>query len=232
MAALDQVTIWRVIGLAVVTGTANAVYTPAMHSSIPSLVEESDLLEPISLNSVQFNLARAVGPALAGLLYGAIGPAGCFAVNASGFLVLAVIIARLRLPPRPVDGAAAAGARAARGPGLRAAARGDRSRDVPGRGDEPVRLPVHHHDARAGARRARPRRHRARVAHGGGRRRRRRRRARASRSRVRAAARRAVPVGSVVFGLCTVGFGAVRTPRHGRACSSPSAPSRRSPSRR
>ncbi len=102
MAALDLVTIWRVIGLAVVTGTANAVYTPAMHSSIPSLVEEGDLLEAISLNSVQFNLARAVGPALAGLLYGAIGPAGCFAVNASGFLVLAFIIGRIRLPPRPV----------------------------------------------------------------------------------------------------------------------------------
>jgi MFS family permease len=102
MAALDLVTIWRVIGLAVVTGTANAVYTPAMHSSIPSLVHEDDLLEAISLNSVQFNLARAVGPALAGLLYGGIGPAGCFALNASGFLVLAFIITQLRLPPRPV----------------------------------------------------------------------------------------------------------------------------------
>ena len=98
MAAFGLVTIWRVIALAVMTGTANAVYTPAMHSSIPSLVEEDDLLEAISLNSVQFNLARAVGPALAGLLYGGIGPAGCFAVNASGFLALAFIIARLRLP--------------------------------------------------------------------------------------------------------------------------------------
>ena len=102
LAALDQVTIWRVIAIAIVTGTATALYTPAMHSSIPSLVDERDLLDAVTLNSVQFNLARAVGPAFAGLLYGAVGPAACFAVNASGFLVLAVVIARLRLTPRPV----------------------------------------------------------------------------------------------------------------------------------
>jgi len=101
LAALDRITIWRVIAIAIVTGTATAVYTPAMHSSVPSLVEERDLLDAITLNSVQFNLARAVGPALAGLLYGAIGPAACFGVNASGFLLLAGVISRLRLPPRP-----------------------------------------------------------------------------------------------------------------------------------
>ena len=101
LAAFDAVTIWRVIALAIITGTANAVYSPAMHSSIPSLVDEDDLLEAVSLNSVQFNLARAVGPAAAGLLYGAIGPAGCFAVNAVGFLFLATVISRLRMPARP-----------------------------------------------------------------------------------------------------------------------------------
>jgi MFS family permease len=101
LAATGQVTIWRVIAIAIVTGTATALYTPAMHSSIPSLVDERDLLDAVTLNSVQFNLARAVGPAVAGLLYGAIGPAGCFAVNAAGFLVLAAVIARLRLPPQP-----------------------------------------------------------------------------------------------------------------------------------
>jgi MFS family permease len=101
LAAFNHITIWRVIAVAVVTGTATAVYTPAMNSSVPSLVEQRDLLDAITLNSVQFNLARAVGPALAGLLYGAIGPAGCFGVNASGFLVLAVVISRLHLPSAP-----------------------------------------------------------------------------------------------------------------------------------
>jgi MFS family permease len=101
LAAFNHITIWRVIAIAVVTGTATAVYTPAMNSSVPSLVEQRDLLDAITLNSVQFNLARAVGPALAGLLYGAIGPAGCFGVNASGFLVLAAVISRLNLPRAP-----------------------------------------------------------------------------------------------------------------------------------
>jgi MFS family permease len=101
LAAFNHITIWRVIAIAVVTGTATAVYTPAMNSSVPSLVEQRDLLDAITLNSVQFNLARAVGPALAGLLYGAVGPAGCFGVNATGFLVLAIVISRLHLPRGP-----------------------------------------------------------------------------------------------------------------------------------
>ena len=150
LAALEQVTIWRVIAIAMVTGTATALYTPAMHSSIPSLVDESDLLDAVTLNSVQFNLARAVGPAVAGLLYGAVGPAGCFAVNASGFLVLAIVIARLRLPAAARRAAAADGSCSARGPGLRAAPSGHRAGDLPRRGHEPVRLSLHHHDARPG----------------------------------------------------------------------------------
>src|SRR5262249_38194515 len=53
--------VWHVIAIAMVSGTATALYTPAMHSVIPSLVAPEQLLHAISLNSVQFNLARAVG---------------------------------------------------------------------------------------------------------------------------------------------------------------------------
>jgi predicted MFS family arabinose efflux permease len=44
-----------------------------------------------------------VGPALAGALYGPIGPHGCFALNACGFLAMALVTARLRLPPRTAE---------------------------------------------------------------------------------------------------------------------------------
>ena len=71
LAALDRITIWRVIVIAMVTGTATAALHARHALVVPSLVEEGDLLDAITLNSVQFNLARAVGPALAGLLYGA-----------------------------------------------------------------------------------------------------------------------------------------------------------------
>jgi MFS family permease len=91
----------HVLAVAVVTGLASAVYMPAMHSVIPSLVEADDLMSAISLNSVQFNLARALGPAMAGGLYGAIGPAGCFALNGSGFLVLVLVLSTIALPGRP-----------------------------------------------------------------------------------------------------------------------------------
>src|SRR5439155_1313624 len=46
--------------------------------------------------------ARVVGPAVAGIVYGAVGPAGCFALNACGFVVFAVALAQIRFPHRPV----------------------------------------------------------------------------------------------------------------------------------
>src|SRR5439155_155009 len=43
----------------------------------------------------------AIAPALAGFAYGTIGPQGCFALNATGFLVMILMLARVRLPRRP-----------------------------------------------------------------------------------------------------------------------------------
>jgi predicted MFS family arabinose efflux permease len=100
---MGHLTVWHVIGVAMISGTATALYTPAMHTVVPTLVEPELLLNAISLNSVQFNIARAVGPAIAGLLYAPIGPAGCFALNACGFLGMAVVVARLRIPARPAE---------------------------------------------------------------------------------------------------------------------------------
>src|SRR5439155_1588407 len=87
--ARGRIAVWHVVAIATVAGTASALYAPVMQAVIPSLVEPADLLNAISLNSVQFNLARVVGPAVAGTVYGAVGPAGCFALNACGFVVLA-----------------------------------------------------------------------------------------------------------------------------------------------
>src|SRR5262245_52216165 len=103
LAATGHLTIWHVIVIAMISGVATALYAPAMHSVVPSLVPPDQLLPAISLNSVQFNLARSVGPALAGLLYAPIGPQGCFALNACASLVMALVVARLRIPPRPAE---------------------------------------------------------------------------------------------------------------------------------
>src|SRR6184192_2010379 len=177
LTASGRIAVWHVVAIAMVAGTASALYAPVMQAVIPSLVEPADLLNAISLNSVQFNLARVVGPAVAGIVYGAVGPAGCFALNACGFVVLAVALAQIRLPHRPV---------ATRPP--MAHARRSRLRAQPSRhlagaraggGGQRLRLSLHRAHARARARRARPRRHGPRLPDGGRRRRRRARRARA-----------------------------------------------------
>jgi predicted MFS family arabinose efflux permease len=101
LTAAGRLELWHVVAVAVSSGVAAALYTPAMHSVIPSLVDADHLLSAVSLNSVQFNLARAVGPAIAGALYGVVGAAGCFGVNAAGFVALALVLQTIRLPGRP-----------------------------------------------------------------------------------------------------------------------------------
>ncbi len=98
-----HVAIWNVIALAMVSGTAGALYAPAVQSTIPSLVTPDALMDAISLNSVQFNIARTIGPALAGIVYGRLGSAGCFAINASGFVLMAVVLLGIHMAPRPAS---------------------------------------------------------------------------------------------------------------------------------
>jgi len=102
LTATGCVAMWHIVVLAMLGGVATALYTPAMQAIIPALVEPGDLLNAVSLNAVQFNTARTVGPVLTALTYGAIGAAGCFTANAVTFLVLAALVARLRLPARPL----------------------------------------------------------------------------------------------------------------------------------
>jgi len=101
LTASGHLAVWHVVVLAMLAGVASALYAPAMQSVIPTLVEPGELLHAVSLNSVQFNLARTLGPALAGFVYAHVGPAGCFGLNAGGFVVLTLLLARIRLPHRP-----------------------------------------------------------------------------------------------------------------------------------
>jgi len=100
LTARGALQIWQVIAIALASGIALSFYTPVAQSIIPSMVPPEALLDAVSLNSVQFNLARIVGPVAAGFAYAAIGAGGCFLVNGVSFLVLAVALARLRLLSR------------------------------------------------------------------------------------------------------------------------------------
>ena len=91
----DLVSVWHILTLSFIAGLAQAFGGPAYQSLIPSLVSKKDLPNAIALNSIQFNLARVIGPLLAGAALGAFGTAACFALNGLSFVI--VILALLSL---------------------------------------------------------------------------------------------------------------------------------------
>jgi MFS family permease len=96
----DVVRIWHVLVLSAVTGTAQAFGGPAHQSLMPLLIDKKDLPNAVALNSIQFNLARVIGPLLAGAALTAFGMVACFGLNGLSFL--AVIAALLALHVRHI----------------------------------------------------------------------------------------------------------------------------------
>ena len=79
--------VWQILILSFVVGTGQAFGGPSYSALIPTLVPREHLPNAIALNSIQFNLARVVGPTLAGLAL-AISPAWCFTLNGISFLAV------------------------------------------------------------------------------------------------------------------------------------------------
>lgn len=80
--------VWHVAVLAFIYGVANAVDIPTRSSFTVELVGRDDLQSAISLNSMMFNMARIVGPAVAGIVIAAVGEAWCFAINAVSYVAV------------------------------------------------------------------------------------------------------------------------------------------------
>ena len=95
--ALGAVEVWHILTLSFVVGTAQAFGAPAYQSLLPSLVPREHLPNAIAMNSIQFNLARVVGPALGGLALAKLGASWCFGLN--GLSYLAVIATLLMIKP-------------------------------------------------------------------------------------------------------------------------------------
>jgi MFS family permease len=91
----------HIVALAFLGGVANAFDAPARQAFVLELVGREDLGNAIALNSTMFNVATAVGPAVAGVLYARFGPAWCFTLNAVSFLAVIGALLGLRLEPRP-----------------------------------------------------------------------------------------------------------------------------------
>ena len=78
--------VWPILCLSFLSGLAQAFGGPAYLSLIPTLVDREDMPNAIALNSIQFNLAVTVGPALGGLMLARLGERWCFGLNALSFL--------------------------------------------------------------------------------------------------------------------------------------------------
>jgi MFS family permease len=102
--ALDAATAPLVIGLVLAVGVVSAFSVPAQMALVASLVPPRDLPSAVALNSMTFNIARAAGPALAGLTIATIGIAEAFAVNAATYLLFTIALLTVR--PRKQERAA------------------------------------------------------------------------------------------------------------------------------
>ena len=98
--------LWLVYGLAFGGGVAAAFDSPARQAFVSELVPSSSITNAVALNSVAFNFARLVGPAISGLMIDWVGEAWVFFVNSGMFLIAAMFTTSIRhkdlVPRRPV----------------------------------------------------------------------------------------------------------------------------------
>jgi predicted MFS family arabinose efflux permease len=93
------VQIWHILLMSFLTGSAQSFSGPAYASLLPLLVKREDVPNAVAMNSMQFNLARVIGPALGGVVYGLWGPAACFAFNGVSFIAVIIAIMKMKMPP-------------------------------------------------------------------------------------------------------------------------------------
>jgi predicted MFS family arabinose efflux permease len=106
LVATGVVHVWHILSLSLVSGFAQAFGGPAYSALIPTLVDREDMPNAIALNSIQFNLAVTVGPALGGVTLARLGEKWCFGLNTLSFvapiITLSLITTRF-LPQKTTD---------------------------------------------------------------------------------------------------------------------------------
>jgi MFS family permease len=91
---------WLLLVLTFALSAGDAFETPTWRAILPELVAKDDLAAASALNGIEFNLARAVGPALAGIVIAAAGVATAFVVNFVSFFGVILVVARWKRPIR------------------------------------------------------------------------------------------------------------------------------------
>ncbi|MGA3027615.1 MAG: MFS transporter [Bryobacteraceae bacterium] len=101
--AMGYIEVWQILTLSFVVGLAQSFGGPAYSALIPSLVKSEDLPNAIALNSMQFNLARVIGPMLGGIALQQLNATWCFGLNGLSFVavIISLYIVRTRFIPTP-----------------------------------------------------------------------------------------------------------------------------------
>jgi predicted MFS family arabinose efflux permease len=96
-----SVRVWQILSLSFVVGLGQSFGGPAYSALLPTLVPAEDLSNAIAMNSIQFNLARVLGPTLGGLAYATFGAAWCFTLNGVSYLavILSLFMIQVKFVP-------------------------------------------------------------------------------------------------------------------------------------
>jgi MFS family permease len=96
-----NIAVWHIIALGIGLGCINSLDFPSRHSFIIEMVEGKEMLgNAIALNSLLFNMARLVGPSIAGILIAVIGEGLCFFINGVSYLAVIVSLALMKMGNR------------------------------------------------------------------------------------------------------------------------------------
>jgi len=99
LTVLHLITPWALLLLTLALSIGDALEAPTWRAVLPEVVPQEGLMPAIALNGIEFNLARAIGPALGGFLIAALGIAAVFSLNAATYLGVLWVIARWKRPP-------------------------------------------------------------------------------------------------------------------------------------
>ncbi len=101
---VSQISFGQLLVLSLFLGIVNSIDAPTRQSCVPQTLDDrSRLPSALSLNSIAFNLARLIGPSMAGFVIVFVGEGGCFLLNALAFLFGIITVSQLRMPPRPAQ---------------------------------------------------------------------------------------------------------------------------------
>jgi len=90
---------WLLLSLTFLIGCGTALNSPAWQASVGDMVPRAALPSAVALNSMGFNIARSVGPALGGAIVAAAGAAAAFAINAASYVTLLAVLFRWKPSP-------------------------------------------------------------------------------------------------------------------------------------